>query len=73
MGVDVCHTNHADADSDDSDDLMTLLGVAGCTYFMGCPAVMMTSCWSTSPPVITTSPPCNACSAGARPRSSTIG
>lgn len=37
MGVDVCHTNHADADSDDSDDLMTLLGVAGCTYFMGVP------------------------------------
>ncbi len=37
MGVDVCHTNHADADSDDSDDLMTLLGVAGCTFFMGVP------------------------------------
>ncbi len=37
MGCDVCYTNHADADQNDSDDLMTLLGVAGCTYFMGVP------------------------------------
>lgn len=37
MGVDVCYTSHAEADADDSDDLMTLLGVAGCTYFMGVP------------------------------------
>ncbi len=37
MGVDVCYTNHAEADQNDSDDLMTLLGVAGCTYFMGVP------------------------------------
>ena len=37
MGCDVCYTNHAEADQDDSDDLMTLLGVAGCTYFMGVP------------------------------------
>ncbi len=37
MGCDVCYTNHADADQDDSDDLMTLLAVAGCTYFMGVP------------------------------------
>ncbi|MEI2786196.1 MAG: ethanolamine ammonia-lyase subunit EutB [Candidatus Nanopelagicales bacterium] len=37
MGVDVCFTAHAEADSNDSDDLMTLLGVAGCTYFMGVP------------------------------------
>lgn len=31
MGVDVCFTAHAQADPNDSDDLMTLLGVAGCT------------------------------------------
>lgn len=37
MGCDVCYTNHAEADQNDSDDLMTLLGVAGCTYFMGVP------------------------------------
>ena len=37
MGVDVCYTNHAEADQNDSDDLMTLLGIAGCTYFMGVP------------------------------------
>jgi len=38
MGCDVCHTAHADADTDDMDALMTLLAVAGCTYFMGVPA-----------------------------------
>ena len=37
MGVDVCHTNHADADHDDMDTLLTLLGVAGCNYIMGVP------------------------------------
>ncbi len=37
MGVDVCHTNHAEADQDDMDTLLTLLGVAGCNYFMGVP------------------------------------
>ncbi|HMN71458.1 MAG TPA: ethanolamine ammonia-lyase subunit EutB [Rhodoblastus sp.] len=37
MGVDVCHTNHAEADQDDMDNLLTLLGVAGCTYVMGVP------------------------------------
>jgi ethanolamine ammonia-lyase large subunit len=37
MGVDVCHTNHAEADKDDMDTLLTLLGVAGCTYIMGVP------------------------------------
>jgi ethanolamine ammonia-lyase large subunit len=37
MGVDVCYTNHAEADADDADNLMTLLAVAGCTYFMGVP------------------------------------
>ena len=37
MGCDVCYTNHADADQDDMDALLTLLGVAGCNYIMGVP------------------------------------
>ncbi|QIX59876.1 ethanolamine ammonia-lyase subunit EutB [Hymenobacter sp. BT18] len=37
MGVDVCYTNHAEADQDDMDTLLTLLGVAGCTFIMGIP------------------------------------
>ena len=37
MGCDVCYTNHADADQNDMDNLLTLLGVAGCNYFMGVP------------------------------------
>ena len=37
MGVDVCYTNHACADQDDMDDLLTLLGVAGVNFVMGVP------------------------------------
>jgi len=37
MGVDVCYTNHADADQDDMDTLLTLLGAAGVNYVMGVP------------------------------------
>lgn len=37
MGVDVCYTNHAEADQNDMDTLMTLLGVAGCNFIMGIP------------------------------------
>ena len=37
MGVDVCYTNHAEADSDDMDVLLTLLGVAGVNFVMGVP------------------------------------
>jgi ethanolamine ammonia-lyase large subunit len=37
MGCDVCYTNHAHADQDDMDTLLTLLGTAGCNYFMGVP------------------------------------
>lgn len=37
MGVDVCYTNHAEADQDDMDTLLTLLATAGCTYIMGVP------------------------------------
>lgn len=37
MGCDVCYTNHAEADQDDMDVLLTLLALAGCNYFMGVP------------------------------------
>jgi ethanolamine ammonia-lyase large subunit len=37
MGVDICYTNHAEADSDDTDNLLTLLGVAGVNFIMGVP------------------------------------
>ncbi|GGF24793.1 ethanolamine ammonia-lyase subunit EutB [Hymenobacter cavernae] len=37
MGMDICYTNHAEADQDDMDNLLTLLGVAGCNYIMGVP------------------------------------
>ncbi|KTS32544.1 ethanolamine ammonia-lyase [Methylobacterium indicum] len=37
LGVDVCYTNHAEADQDDMDTLLTLLGTAGVTYIMGIP------------------------------------
>lgn len=37
MGMDVCYTNHAEADQDDMDNLLTLLGVAGCNFIMGVP------------------------------------
>jgi ethanolamine ammonia-lyase large subunit len=50
MGVDVCYTNHAEADQDDMDNLLTLLGVAGCSYIMGVPGAddIMLSYQSTS-------------------------
>ncbi|BAF89562.1 ethanolamine ammonia-lyase large subunit [Azorhizobium caulinodans ORS 571] len=37
LGVDVCYTNHAEADQDDMDTLLTLLAAAGVTYIMGIP------------------------------------
>ena len=37
MGCDVCYTNHAEADQDDMDVLLTLLGTAGCNFIMGVP------------------------------------
>ena len=37
MGVDVCYTNHAEADQDDMDSLLTVLAAAGCTYVMAVP------------------------------------
>jgi ethanolamine ammonia-lyase large subunit len=50
MGVDVCHTNHAEADQDDMDNLLTLLGVAGVNFVMGVPGAddVMLSYQSTS-------------------------
>ncbi|MGA0609360.1 ethanolamine ammonia-lyase subunit EutB [Caldimonas sp. KR1-144] len=37
MGCDICYTNHAEADQNDMDVLLTLLGVAGCSFIMGIP------------------------------------
>lgn len=37
MGCDVCYTNHAEADQDDMDNLLTLLATAGCSFVMGVP------------------------------------
>jgi ethanolamine ammonia-lyase large subunit len=37
MGCDICYTNHAEADQNDMDTLLTLLGVAGCSFIMGIP------------------------------------
>jgi ethanolamine ammonia-lyase large subunit len=37
MGVDVCYTNHAEADQNSADNLLLLLAAAGCNYFMGVP------------------------------------
>ena len=37
MGCDACYTNHAEADQNDMDSLLVLLGAAGCTYLMGVP------------------------------------
>ena len=37
MGVDVCYTNHAEADQDDMDVVLTALAAAGVTYIMGVP------------------------------------
>lgn len=50
MGCDVCYTNHAEADQDDMDILLTLLAAAGCSYVMGVPGAddVMLSYQSTS-------------------------
>jgi ethanolamine ammonia-lyase large subunit len=37
MGCDICYTNHAEADQDDMDTLLTMLGAAGITFIMGVP------------------------------------
>lgn len=38
MGCDVCYTNHVDADQNSNDNLLVLLGAAGCNFIMGVPA-----------------------------------
>jgi Ethanolamine ammonia-lyase, large subunit len=37
LGCDVCYTNHAEADQDDMDTLLTLLAAAGLTFLIGVP------------------------------------
>jgi ethanolamine ammonia-lyase large subunit len=37
MGCDICYTNHAEADQDDMDSLLTLLGTAGIHFIIGVP------------------------------------
>ncbi|KKB63670.1 ethanolamine ammonia-lyase [Robbsia andropogonis] len=37
MGCDICYTNHAEADQDDMDTLLTLLGAANINFIMGIP------------------------------------
>lgn len=37
IGIDVCYTNHVDADQDDNENLLMLLALAGCNYVMGVP------------------------------------
>lgn len=57
MGCDICYTNHAEADQNDMDNLLTLLAVAGCTFIMGVPARKQTRAM-TEPesPVVTHNP-----------------
>jgi ethanolamine ammonia-lyase large subunit len=38
MGIDVCYTNHVDADTNTNDDLLVLLTAAGCNFIMGIPS-----------------------------------
>jgi ethanolamine ammonia-lyase large subunit len=37
IGADICYTNHADADQDDMDTLLTLLATAGVNFVIGVP------------------------------------
>lgn len=37
MGLDICYTNHAEADQDDMDTILTVLGAAGLNFMMGVP------------------------------------
>jgi len=37
MGLDICYTNHAEADQNDMDTTLTMLGVAGVSFVMGVP------------------------------------
>ena len=72
MGFDVCYTNHAEADQDDMDALLTLLGAAGVNFVMGVPGAddVMLGYQSTCS---TMRSPCATCSACGRRRSSRPG
>ncbi len=50
MGMDICYTNHSEADQDDMDNLLVLMGTAGCNFIMGVPGAddIMLSYQSTS-------------------------
>jgi ethanolamine ammonia-lyase large subunit len=37
MGIDVCYTNHVEANQDTTDQLLVLLATAGCNFIMGVP------------------------------------
>jgi len=37
MGMDICYTNHSEADQNDMDVLLTLMACAGCNFIMGVP------------------------------------
>jgi ethanolamine ammonia-lyase large subunit len=65
MGVDVCYTNHAEADQDDADALLTLLVASGVNFVMACPAPT-TLCSAIRAPRFTMRSPCATCSAVAR-------
>jgi Ethanolamine ammonia-lyase, large subunit len=72
MGCDVCYTNHAEADQDDMDALLTLLTTAGVNFVMGVPGaddIML----GIRAPRSTTRSPCAICSAAARRRNSRPG
>ena len=61
MGCDVCYTNHAEADQDDMDTLLTLLGVAGCNYIMGVPGRRRRDAATTRARAFTTRCTCGRC------------
>jgi len=65
MGVDVCYTNHAEADQDDMDSLLALLVAANVNFVMGVRAPT-TSCSAIRAPRSTTRWRCAICSAAAR-------
>jgi len=43
MGMDICYTNHAEADANDMDNLLVLMGAAGCNFIMGVPGTYLQS------------------------------
>jgi ethanolamine ammonia-lyase large subunit len=60
MGCDICYTNHAEADQDDMDSLLTLWARRASTSSSACP-VPTTSCWATRAPRFTMRSTCASC------------